>query len=87
MVEIRRRTIMSYVNCDEIIHEYENGMTQKCGESNGWELMFCKFCEKQNEEKFPQGWTFYPGDVCEHGNYVGGCGADYMCGQCESGED
>lgn len=23
---------------------------------------------------------------CEHGVYVGGCGADYMCGWCESGD-
>jgi len=23
---------------------------------------------------------------CEHGVYVGGCGIDYICGQCESGE-
>ena len=22
---------------------------------------------------------------CEHGNYVGGCGADYMCQYCEDG--
>ncbi|HZZ17152.1 MAG TPA: hypothetical protein VFE08_14455 [Candidatus Sulfotelmatobacter sp.] len=22
---------------------------------------------------------------CEHGTYVGGCGADYMCGYCEDG--
>lgn len=22
---------------------------------------------------------------CKHGVYVGGCGADYMCGMCESG--
>lgn len=21
---------------------------------------------------------------CKHGTYVGGCGIDYMCGQCES---
>lgn len=27
-----------------------------------------------------------PGDGhCEHGVYVGGCGADYMCGACEDG--
>ena len=26
----------------------------------------------------------YP--YCVHGNYVGGCGADYLCGYCESGE-
>lgn len=23
---------------------------------------------------------------CKHGNYVGGCGADYMCGACEMGD-
>lgn len=23
---------------------------------------------------------------CEHGIYVGGCGADYMCGWCENGD-
>ena len=25
------------------------------------------------------------GGNCEHGKYVGGCGADYMCGDCEMG--
>ena len=24
--------------------------------------------------------------LCEHGNYVGGCGADYICQWCEEGE-
>lgn len=24
---------------------------------------------------------------CKHGTYVGGCGIDWMCGACESGED
>jgi hypothetical protein len=24
---------------------------------------------------------------CVHGTYVGGCGIDWMCGACESGED
>jgi hypothetical protein len=24
-------------------------------------------------------------NYCKHGTYVGGCGADYMCGWCESG--
>jgi hypothetical protein len=27
----------------------------------------------------------YP--YCVHGKYVGGCGADYMCGECEMGEE
>ena len=24
-------------------------------------------------------------DFCEHGTYVGGCGIDWMCGDCEAG--
>lgn len=28
-----------------------------------------------------------PRGYCVHGVYVGGCGADYMCGHCEMGED
>lgn len=27
----------------------------------------------------------YP--YCVHGKYVGGCGADYMCGSCEMGDE
>jgi len=27
------------------------------------------------------------GGYCVHGVYVGGCGIDWMCGICESGED
>jgi hypothetical protein len=26
-----------------------------------------------------------PDGYCEHGTYVGGCAADYMCGWCEDG--
>ena len=26
-------------------------------------------------------------NYCPHGVYVGGCGIDWMCGECESGED
>lgn len=29
--------------------------------------------------------SYYP--YCVHGVYVGGCGADYMCGACEMGDD
>ncbi len=35
--------------------------------------------ERDNYERRQAGY-------CEHGVYVGGCGADYMCGRCESGE-
>jgi hypothetical protein len=47
------------------------------------------FCETHNrvmEKRYPQGWRYYPGDVCSHGRYVGGSGADWMCGPCEMGE-
>jgi hypothetical protein len=29
--------------------------------------------------------NYYP--YCVHGTYVGGCGADYMCGACEMGDE
>ena len=35
------------------------------------------------EKMYPQGWSYYPGDTCQHGVYVGGCGVDWMCIQCE----
>ena len=28
-----------------------------------------------------------PYGYCVHGEWVGGCGADYMCGGCEGGDD
>jgi len=45
----------------------------------------CDACHPLYERVYPQGWSYYPGDVCEHGRYVGGCGADYMCPACEGG--
>lgn len=56
-----------------------------CGEMYGGTYRFCDSCFKQNEKLYPQGWSAYPGDVCRHGVYTGGCGVDYMCGQCEDG--
>jgi hypothetical protein len=29
--------------------------------------------------------SYYDGDFCEHGVYVGGCGIDWMCSWCEDG--
>ncbi len=43
----------------------------------------CHKCEMRYEKLYPQGWNSYPGDVCKHGMYVGGCGIDWMCPQCE----
>ena len=41
---------------------------------------------KDASKRYPQGWNYYPGDVCPHGKYVGGSGIDRMCGYCEMGE-
>ena len=46
----------------------------------------CEGAYKAYTRKYPQGWRYYAGDVCPHGMYTGGCGADVMCGPCESGD-
>lgn len=58
-----------------------------CGKWWAGERMFCSSCESAYLEKYPQGWVGYPGDVCRHGRYVGGCGIDHICPQCEYGDD
>ena len=55
----------------------------KCGDGGTNHLEFCNSCEKRNRKAFSQGWSYYPGDICKHGAYVGGSGIDYMCGRCE----
>jgi hypothetical protein len=57
-----------------------------CGSWRAGTMVFCDRCQRRYEREYPQGWRGYPGDVCKHGRYTGGCGADLMCGACESGE-
>ncbi len=59
----------------------------KCGDYYGGEMVLCERCERKAHRAFPQGWRYYPGDVCRHGRYVGGCGIDHMCPACEAGVD
>jgi len=40
---------------------------------------------KKLEAQYPQGWRYYPGDICKHGTYVGG-DFDCACPACELGE-
>lgn len=47
----------------------------------------CPECYPLYLDLYPQGWAYYPGDVCPHGVYVGGCGIDWMCPVCELGEE
>lgn len=63
-------------NGDDLCGVYRAGCKQLCAD-----------CEAEARLRYPQGWTGYPGDTCRHGVYVGGCGADYMCGACEAGDD
>jgi len=58
-----------------------------CGEYFGGVMALCSEHEAQAKLDYPQGWQSYPGDVCPHGKYTGGCGIDWMCGPCEMGEE
>ena len=57
-----------------------------CGEWHNGHQVLCDDHEKMYTEMYPQGWAYYPGDVCPHGKYVGGSGRDIICGACEMGE-
>jgi hypothetical protein len=57
-----------------------------CGTWNNGKVL-CDECTAYYEREYPQGWRYYPGDVCRHGMYVGGCGIDWICGACEMGEE
>lgn len=56
----------------------------RCGQTSQYgTTLLCEECLDKAERDYPQGWRDYPGDTCPHGNYVGGNGADYICGECE----
>jgi hypothetical protein len=58
----------------------------RCG-STGMhgQVLLCDECMEKAEQDHPQGWRNVPGDICEHGTYVGDAGGpDYMCPECES---
>jgi hypothetical protein len=58
----------------------------KCGTWHNGEEHYCPACESKLAKLYPQGWTAYPGDICKHGTYTGGCGVDHICPQCENGD-
>lgn len=64
------------------------GRPAKCGDSNSIDgTILCATHLREAKRRYPQGWSYYPGDRCKHGVYVGGSGRDLMCGPCEMGED
>ena len=67
--------------------EGEFGIVQKCGAWKAGEgATYCSNHLAKYRVEYPQGWRYYAGDVCRHGRYVGGCGADLICGPCEMGD-
>lgn len=71
-------------SCGRIVY-YSYDQPIRCGDWHRGQRQECDLCLKTLYIIYPQGWEYYPGDVCEHGTYVGGCGIDWMCGSCESG--
>ncbi len=59
----------------------------RCGDNFYGEKVICDPCNTFAHARYPQGWSYYPGDTCPHGTYVGGCGIDWMCIRCESGDE
>ncbi len=55
----------------------------KCGDYLFLRKRLCDTHKKEAEQRYPQGWDTYPGDICVHGTYVGGVEADHICGACE----
>ena len=50
--------------------------------------IYCDDCEAELHHLYPQGWDYVPGDLCEHGTYVGDAyGRDYLCHACEMGDE
>lgn len=75
--------------CDNKIETISPGGNKsviRCGRSYMMVKQLCVDCMKKAKVSYPQGWLTYPGDTCKHGVYVGGCGADHMCGSCEDGD-
>lgn len=78
------------MSCGKEVLDYTLGgreISRKCGGQGNWSIVLCDSCEKEANEAFPQGWDNYPGDICPHGVYIGGCGIDWMCHRCEMGDD
>lgn len=72
---------------DDGVDHYSEARDIMCGDRFWGSLQYCSYHERAYELWYPQGWNYYPGDVCPHGMYTGGSGIDWMCGPCEMGDD
>ena len=76
-----------YLYTEDDVHHYTDPRPINCGTWHNGSQVFCDECSAELEKQYPQGWKHYPGDVCVHRMYVGGCGIDWMCPLCENGLD
>jgi hypothetical protein len=86
MSQARTKEEIPMIGCGVEIKRTTPGgrkISYKCGTFVGGRKVLCERCERVAEREYPQGWRGYPGDVCEHGVYVGGCGVDHICPRCE----
>ena len=70
-----------------MITKYGRAVTVTCGKTWAGEMHMCPSCEAKALITYPQGWKYVPGDLCQHGHYVGGMLEDNMCPECEMDED
>lgn len=77
---------MKTLKCLEVTQSRYSDQSIPCGTYQGGAVQLCDNCYDQAKIDYPQGWIGYPGDICSHGVYIGGCGADLMCESCELGE-
>ena len=72
--------------CGEVVEftrsNGEEFLTSTCGTFVYPQYRYCEKCFDMYIKRHPQGGSGYPGDICSHGNYVGGQ-ADVQCGYCE----
>ena len=81
--EYRRGPIKGFDEYDQPEYEW---VPVPCGEWWDGGTVLCQPHYELYCRDYPQGWRYYPGDVCKHGTYTGGCGIDWICGPCELGD-
>ena len=80
-------TYERYITTDpQLEHVHTEEVAVYCGDWREGARVLCDKHYAEEAKRYPQGWRHYPGDVCKHGMYVGGCGIDWICQLCEDGD-
>jgi hypothetical protein len=78
------------MSCEKIKEVYvahpNKNVNMNCGDTGiGGSTILCAWCTKMYEERYPQGWRYAPGDICEHHVYHSPY-SDCACYRCEEKE-